>query len=228
MSKPLGNKNYGSIPHLSNSKLGDGDHYIHSGQENIMTKNVRDRNDLVIVTQKYDGSNVGIAKKDGKIYALTRSGYEASTSPYKQHHWFSDWVSLNKHYFKQILADGERIVGELLVKTHSEPYLIEYLTPIVFFDWFDSCNKRKPFRYLKNTNLPIPQILHEGYNIEVETALVLQKKFIDKRFYTQCPEGLIYRVERNNEFDFMAKWVRKDFKPGIYLDNDYAWNYDID
>ena len=41
--KILGFKNYGSIPHLSNSKLGDGDHYINSGQEFILTQKPRDR-----------------------------------------------------------------------------------------------------------------------------------------------------------------------------------------
>ncbi len=35
--KPLNRKNYGSIPHLSNSKLGEGDYYINPGQERILT-----------------------------------------------------------------------------------------------------------------------------------------------------------------------------------------------
>jgi hypothetical protein len=83
--KPTGNKNYGSIGHLSNSKLSDNDHIIHEGQEKIVTVKKRDKHDLIIVLEKYDGSNVGVAKIDNKIYALTRSGYEAKTSPYKQH-----------------------------------------------------------------------------------------------------------------------------------------------
>ena len=31
--KPIGRKNYGSIPHLHNSKLGKGDYYIGEGQD---------------------------------------------------------------------------------------------------------------------------------------------------------------------------------------------------
>ena len=58
--KILGFKNYGSIPHLSNSKLGDGDHYINSGQEFILTQKPRDRHDNILVFEKYDGSNVDI------------------------------------------------------------------------------------------------------------------------------------------------------------------------
>lgn len=92
MSKPTGKKNYGSIPHLSSSKLGSGDRFMTEGQERILTIKKRDRHDVIRVFEKYDGSNVGIVKHEGKIYPLTRSGYLASTSPYKQHHLFSDWV----------------------------------------------------------------------------------------------------------------------------------------
>lgn len=86
--KPIGRKNYGSIPHLHNSKLGEGDYYIGEGQERILTLKARDKHDNVLGLKKYDGSNVGVAKFEDKIFALTRSGYEASTSPCKQHHCF--------------------------------------------------------------------------------------------------------------------------------------------
>ena len=83
--KPIGRRNYGSIPHLHNSKLGEGDYYIGEGQERILTVKARDKHDNILVFEKYDGSNVGVAKFENKIFALTRSGYEANTSPYKQH-----------------------------------------------------------------------------------------------------------------------------------------------
>ena len=72
--KPLGQKNYGSIPHMKHSRMGSGDHSCSEGQERIATKQARDYKDLVIVQEKLDGSNVGIAKVGGKIIALTRSG----------------------------------------------------------------------------------------------------------------------------------------------------------
>jgi hypothetical protein len=40
--KPIGRKNYGSIPHLHNSKLGEGDYYISKGQERILTLKARE------------------------------------------------------------------------------------------------------------------------------------------------------------------------------------------
>ncbi len=227
MKKPLNFKNYGSIPHLSTSKLGSGDHFIEQGQERILTEKVRDKNDTVIVTEKYDGSNVGVAKKDGKIIALTRSGYLANTSPYKQHHWFAKWVDMHKHYFNYFLQNGERIVGELLVKTHSIQYVIDSITPIVFFDWFDSNNKRKPFYFLEGTNLPLPRVLHKGTSIDTGTVSILLRRNRDKRFISLYPEGAVYRVEREFKCDFLAKWVNHDFVAGVHLDDNSMWNYDI-
>ena len=33
------------------------------------------------------------------------------------------------------------------------------------------------------------------------------------------PEGMVYRVERKGEVDFLAKWVRSDFEAGKYIIN---------
>ena len=71
--KPLGRKNYGSIPHLSTSKLGEGDHYVNEGQERILTIKKRDRHDYIYAYEKYDGSNVGICKSNGNFRGLTDS-----------------------------------------------------------------------------------------------------------------------------------------------------------
>jgi len=68
--KPLGRKSYGSIGHLPNSRMGPADRKISEGQERIATAKARDKHDRVIVTEKLDGSNVGIAKVAGKIVAL--------------------------------------------------------------------------------------------------------------------------------------------------------------
>jgi len=116
--KPIGRKNYGSIPHLHNSKLGEGDCFIGEGQDRILTLKARDKHDNILVFEKYDGSNVGVAKFENKIFALTRSGYEASTSLYKQHHYFADWVKKREFLFADMLQNGERITGEWMAQAH--------------------------------------------------------------------------------------------------------------
>jgi hypothetical protein len=228
--KPLGTKNYGSIPHLSSSKLGEGDYFIHEGQERILTEKKRDKHDEILVFEKYDGSNVGIGKVENKIFALTRAGYEAKTSRYKQHHLFSDWVYKRENLFNDMLSNGERITGEWLAQAHGLIYNIS-VEPIVFFDYFAG-KKRVLYDEVSSKaieyGLQLPRILHKGNSIEVETILPtlnLRTKGIES---VELPEGIVYRVERKGEVDFLAKWVRSDFPTGKFCINveekDLVWN----
>jgi hypothetical protein len=227
--KPIEGKNYGSIPHLHNSKLGKGDYFIGEGQERILTLKARDEHDNILVFEKYDGSNVGVAKFQNKIFALTRSGYEASTSPYKQHHCFADWVKKRELLFADMLQNGERITGEWMAQAHGLVYKIE-VEPIVFFDYFTPNNKRILFKELEakanKYELQLPRKLHEGQPITVEQLLPLLNQKTKGIESVELPEGMVYRVERKDKVDFLAKWVRKDFTTGKYIINckKETWN----
>jgi len=238
--KPLNKKNYGSIGHFSISKLGEGDHHINPGQERILTQKTRDKFDYIHITEKYDGSNVGIAKVDNKIYALVRKGYEAKTSPFMMHHYFNDWVVANENLFKHILNEGERIVGEWMLQVHSLSYKIpSHLPPFIALDWFNANNKRYVQADLHNCLMPYkiarPRVLYEGYAaFSIEDALNILHADFNKNKYIHCnnknPEGLVYRVERKGKVDFLSKYVRHDFVPGIYLIKDAPpiWNMEMD
>ena len=189
--KPLNRKNYGSIPHLSSSKLGGKDYFITEGQERILTKKKRDKHDIILVFEKYDGSNVGVAKKDGNIFALTRSGYEASTSPYKQHHEFAKWVNERKDIFEHLLKEGERVAGEWLLQAHGLIYKIEN-EPILFFDYFNTNNKRQPFEVLEQMGLPLPRLLHKGDAISVDKLKPILNLKTDSLMSVEAPEGMAY------------------------------------
>lgn len=229
--RPLNRKNYGSIPHLSTSKLGTGDHFIEKGQERILTEKVRDKHDEVLVFEKYDGSNVGIGKIDNRIVALTRSGYTAKTSPYKQHHLFSDWVYKNIIKWMDILENGERITGEWLAQAHGLKYNIE-VEPIVFFDHFNSENQRSQFDYLGELaimyGLQLPRMLHRGKAIATNELLPTLNTGTEGICSIEKPEGMVYRVERKGIVDFLAKWVRSDFEAGKYIidreESELIWN----
>jgi ATP-dependent RNA circularization protein (DNA/RNA ligase family) len=220
--KPLNKKNYGSIPHLLGSKLGKTDKYIHEGQHKIMTEKLRDKHDRLIITEKYDGSNVGITNVNGNIYAITRSGYLAETSPYKQHHYFAEWVKKQKDRFN-FIKEGERITGEWLMQVHSLKYEI-LNEPFIAFDYFNEKNERlnyKDFGLLMLSKFNIPRIIFVGHNsFSIEKAMSELNTFCDYRFKTEKPEGLVYRIERKGKFDFAAKYVRSDFIPGLYLNKD--------
>ena len=230
--KPTRKKNYGSIPHLSNSKLGSGDHYITEGQERILTIKARDKHDNILVFEKYDGSNVGVAKFENKIFALTRSGYEASTSPYKQHHYFANWVKKRELLFADMLQNGERITGEWLAQAHGLVYKIK-VEPIVFFDYFTPNNERVLFEELGakaiEYGLQMPRQLHEGQPITVGELLPFLNERTNGIESIEQPEGMVYRLERNGKVDFLAKWVRSDFPNGKFCINveekDLIWNW---
>jgi len=224
--KPLGHKSYGSIPHLIGSKLGEGDHHVHEGQHRIATEKKRDKNDIIIVQEKLDGSNVAVAKIDGKIIALTRSGYEAHTSKYSQHHIFNEWVKFNEHRFITLLADGERICGEWLAMAHGTKYDL-FHEPFVAFDIMRGHYKFPYFAFrdrIESMLSPFtqPNLIWYGDPFPVEHIPTESKHGGEQM------EGVIYRVERNGEVDFLAKFVHSNYVAGKYFEannnGQITWN----
>ncbi len=218
-------KNYGSIPHLSTSKMSQqADKKITMGQELILTKKARDYKDLIIVTEKLDGSNVGIIKKDNKLIPITRSGYHVNTSKYKQHLLFDEYVKNNEKLFNW-LPENYRICGEWLILSHGTIYDITYESPFVAFDIFNSNNERLSYIEFINLcykyNISVVKLLHIGQPISIEKSI----KLLGNGFYgkPEKPEGFVYRVEREGKVDFLAKWVRSDKEDGKYLDKE-LWN----
>lgn len=233
--KPLNKKNYGSIPHLLGSKIGGTDKYVHEGQHKILTLKTRDRHDFVTITEKYDGSNVGIAKVNNKIVAITRSGYLAKTSPYIQHHLFASWVEKQGDRF-DFIEEGERLTGEWLLQVHSIRYKINK-EPFVAFDYFTTNNKRILFSELITktalSEIETPRIIFFGFqSFSIDACMAeLQNKCNHSVIAKDKPEGVVYRVERKGVFDFAAKFVRSDFEPGKYCigidDSELLWNYPV-
>lgn len=209
--------NYGSIPHLSISKLNQkADKKITENQEKILTEKARDYKDLIIVTEKLDGSNVGIYKKNDQLIPLTRKGYTALSSPYKQHYLFYEWVMKNQSRFNW-LPDGWRIAGEWLLQVHGTKYDLNFYDIFYAFDIFDSENKRllylEMIKILYLYGISTPNLIHIGSPIKIETAY----KKLQLEFNDDTPEGVVYRCERNNEVDFLAKYVRENKEDGKYM-----------
>lgn len=237
--KPLGGKNYGSIAHLPGSRLGPGDHKCHEGQERICTVKTRDKHDTIIVQEKLDGSNVGVAKVEGKIVALTRAGYLAHTSPYPQHHRFGEWVSICAPRFDFLLQEGERIVGEWLLQAHGTRYALQH-EPFVAFDLMTG-SKRTPYADFVHRvagHVTIPACVHIGGAISIEDVMTALGEY-GRHGALDPIEGAMWRVERDElvpgqagvrkrVVDFLAKYVRPDKADGCYLESvtnqPPAWN----
>ena len=216
--KPLGYKNYGSIGHLPCSRMGPSDRSITEGQARIATVKSRDKHDIIIVQEKLDGSNVGIALKDGKIYALNRAGYEAKTSPYETHHVFNDWVYDNEDRFRSILGEGERLCGEWLHTAHGTIYDLPH-EPFVAFDLINAKNKRITYSEFYDRvggKFTLPYLVNIGGPLSVDDALNLLGELGHHGAKEQI-EGAVWRVERNGVVDYLCKYVRPDKIDGKYL-----------
>lgn len=229
--KPLGHKAYGSIPHLPGSRLGPGDHQCSPGQAVIACEKPRDRYDIIIVQEKLDGSNVSVAKIEGKCIALTRSGYTAESSDYLQHHIFSKWVTINYDRFDAVLKEGERLCGEWLAMAHGTRYILIH-EPFVVFDLMVGHTRVLYSDFLQIISpggFTTPHLLHMGSPCSIDSVM---GKIISSGHGAIDPvEGAIWRVERKGAVDFLVKYVRHDKEDGKYFEEitgKPTWNINID
>lgn len=217
--KLLGRKSYGSIGHFPTSRLGPGDHKITDGQYVICTEKARDRHDIIIVQEKVDGSNVGVCRVGGKIVAITRAGYEASTSPFEMHHKFGEWVEKNKSRFEW-LDEMERICGEWMIQAHGTRYKMPH-EPFVAFDVMTG-EVRLPYqkflRRIAKGDFIIPRLI--SYGPPVALDWVIKRLEPSGHGALEKIEGAVWRVERSGEVDYLAKYVRPDKVDGCYLVKD--------
>ena len=74
----------------------------------------------------------------------------------------------------------------------------------------------------------MPGPIHVGDPISIEEAFSLHENLHGFN-EDDGAEGIVYRVERKDEFDFMAKWVRPDKVDGKYLPEvsggEAIWNW---
>lgn len=228
--KPLGQKAYGSIPHLPGSRLGPADHSISEGQARICTERTRDRHDLVVVQEKLDGSNVAVAKVGGEIVALGRAGYPAETSPHVQHKVFALWVERERKRFDALLDEGERVVGEWLAQAHGTFYHLPH-EPFVPFDIMTGTERRSAvsvWARARSHDFVTPRLVAAvGGPVSVEAALVALG-YYGAHGAQEMIEGAVWRVERRGKVDFLAKYVRPGKIDGRYLPeisgNVAVWN----
>ena len=223
--KPLNRKAYGSIPHLPGSRRDESDKLLHPGQIRIVSEKPR-KNDILVATEKLDGSCVAVARKDNKLWPLTRSGYCAITSPYPQHIFFHYWVSINRNKFC-FLSEGERIVGEWLSLAHGIKYEIKSSDEVFFaFDIFDKNNNRYDFFEMQDIcmdfDISTPSILQieaGGEPLDIE-MLKLKNSMHGGEF----SEGFVFRVITKKGTDFLGKWVNRNHVCGKYFENSiYNW-----
>lgn len=224
--KPLGQKAYGHIGHLPGSRMGPGDHRLNEGQARIATVKVRDRHDLVWVQEKLDGSCVAVAKVEGQIIPLGRSGHTAMSSPFEQHHLFHAYVMERREIFDALLHEGERVVGEWLAMAHGTRYDLNHREPFVAFDLMVGPNRLPLMEFRPRAmaaGLRTPALLAAAPT-SIEDAMEVLGTF---GYYGALDpvEGVVWRVESRGKVDFLAKYVRPDKVDGSYFEGEPTWNW---
>ena len=230
--KPLGRKSYGSIPHFQGSRIGPGDWHITEGQARIACDKVRDAKDRVVVTEKLDGTNVGIARIGDAIVPVIRAGYHAKDSPHRMHHLFADWVTAREKRFRALLHDGERIAGEWLLLAHGTRYAVQSVEDLfIAFDILMQ-DRRRSYDDLvtrcQACDIVTAALLSIGPAMAIDAAMAKLGN-CGHHGAIDPPEGAVWRVERDGKFEFIAKYVRADKVDGAFIPEisggDPVWNW---
>ncbi len=217
-AKPLGQRAYGSIPHLPGSRRGPADKGLSELQARILTDKARDKHDIITVQEKLDGSCVAVAKINGAIVPLIRAGYPAEGSHYTQHHYFAGWVANESARFDSLLAEGERVCGEWLMEAHGTLYNLPH-EPFVAFDIMRGHDRIPPAAMkvlCDGQGFVTPRVIHVGSPISIEKVLSMLEP--SGHGAIDGIEGAVWRVERQGVVDFLGKYVRPDKVDGKYLE----------
>lgn len=215
--KPFAKQIYGSIPYIPSSPTINSRKVIPLGQEYILTNKTQKYN--VYMQEKMDGSCVGVTKLNGEILALTRNGYLAKNSIYKQHNAFDLYVQNNMNTFKDLVNEGDFAIFEYIGVNHGTLY--KYMKdPLYLIDYFIDKKRQSVLVTSKiarkyGFNTPITWYMAESIKAkEVYNAL---REELESKGLDYLPEGLIYRCEKEESFSFIAKWVRPNYEPLKYI-----------
>ena len=104
--------------------IGSEDKLLGAEQVKWLTQRRRVSGDMVIVTEKVDGMNAAVLRREGLLYPLIKKGYDCRANPLPWINAFADFVEENATRFMSVLEEGERICGEWMVKTHTLSYKV--------------------------------------------------------------------------------------------------------
>lgn len=208
-------KNFGHIGHLEGSKLiDDKDKLLSKEEQYKYTVCKRDKNDLVIISEKIDGMNAGVVKKNGLLYPINRNGYDVRImgAVHKElsilgEEW-AKWVDNNYLTYDSILEEGERLVLENCIMQHTLKYKFKG-TPVFLLAKFKSDNKRINYEELTKlavkNNMQQPPVLNVGVALPPQIIIdQYPKGLVGVRGDI---EGIVYNYEHKGEHDSCAKYV---------------------
>ena len=208
-------RNFGHIGHLAGSKMiDDEDKMLPLDVQNIFVHRKRDKNDIVIVTEKIDGMNAGVVKRAGELYGVNRKGYPVSSMGQIRTELallgkcWEAWIDLHKDIYNDILKDGERLVFENCIIKHTLSYKF-HTDPVFLLAKYNADDSRVPYSELRHIGesygLAMPPLLNYGCAIAPEVILSQYPNgLVGSR---DKIEGIVYVYEHDNKFQGSAKYV---------------------
>lgn len=227
--QPLGRKAYSKIPHLPGSRTGASDRTAPRGLARRCTHQA-EPGDVVVVQEKLDGSCVAVTLKHGEVLALGREGWRAAESLNPGRQMFARWVATHAERFREVLREGEWLVGEWLALAHATRYRLTH-EPFVVFDLFvapeaalgtDALDARLGGRFAR------PHVLHRGAAVGVD---VIDARLGERGHHGALDpvEGAMWRIERDGRVLTRAKFVRAGKVDGAFLPENSGrpavWNW---
>ena len=187
---------FATIQHLPGSKMIDiQDKLLGADQINWLTVRRRTNADMAIVTEKVDGMNSAVLRRNGLLYPLIKKGYDCRSNPFPWVNDFANYVEENASRFFSVLKEGERLCGEWMIKTHTLSYKLPH-EPFIAFDIIKDADRLPYLAFRERAsmgNFVVAGLVHMGEAMPPEMALQL----LGKGYHGVIgePEGLVYRYE---------------------------------
>lgn len=208
-------KNFGHIGHLSGSKMIDTeDKLLSPTEQNKFTVCKRDKSDVVYITEKIDGMNAGVVKREGYLYPINRKGYDVRTMGVVQtelqllgEEW-ARWVDDHYALYDLILLEGERLVFENSILQHTLRYKFR-CDPVFLLAKYSAANKRVNYKALttlaQSCGIQQPPLLNAGIALPPQTIIDQYPKGLVG--VQGKMEGVVYIYEHNGAHESCAKFV---------------------
>lgn len=225
-NKMLNGSNFNRIKHLNGSKLIDTkDDYMDSNVQNMFIVQKRQNNDMIYITEKIDGMNVGLYKYNNRFYALNRKGYDVRSKLIQENgdinflffiwaYWCSEYVlkqSNSNHNIYEV-PNGTRFVFENALLTHTLKYNFKHHSPVFLLAIYQDDKRLN----IKNVNQ-----LARYYNMQkpptLSTHCAINPKLITNQYgkgIAGCKEEMegcvyVYEIFDKNKKDWRIESTAK-------------------
>lgn len=226
--KMINSSNFNRFKHLNGSRLIDSkDQYMDNKAQKMFTEKKRQINDMIYITEKIDGMNAGLLKKNGKFYALNRKGYDVRSNLLYEDgninflffcwaYWCSEYIAKQRKEKHNIfeLPDNTRLVFENALLTHSLKYNFKHHDPVFLLAVYignEKINIKITNYIAKKYNLQRPPIL--ASHLAINPEIIVNQYGKGLAGCKENMEGCVYVYEtydmnkKDYRIESMAKYV---------------------